>query len=80
MNKTFIIIQREFMNRASKKSFILLTILMPFIFAATVLLPVMLAMVKSDEAKEVVVVDQTGKISFPSSRTTNPIILYRAVK
>lgn len=39
MNKTFIIIQREFMNRASKKSFILLTILMPFIFAATVLLP-----------------------------------------
>ena len=61
MNKTFIIIQREFMNRASKKSFILLTILMPFIFAATVLLPVMLAMVKSDEAKEVVVVDQTGK-------------------
>ena len=34
---------------------------MPFIFAATVLLPVMLAMVKSDEAKEVVVVDQTGK-------------------
>ena len=49
------------MNRARKKSFILLTILMPFIFAATVLLPVMLAMVKSDEAKEVVVVDRTGK-------------------
>lgn len=31
MNKTWIIIQREFINRVSKKSFILLTILMPFI-------------------------------------------------
>lgn len=34
MNKILIIIQREFLNRVSKKSFILLTILMPFIFAA----------------------------------------------
>lgn len=52
MNKTFIIIQREFMNRASKKSFILLTILMPFICAATVLLPVMLAMVKATKPRK----------------------------
>lgn len=36
MNKILIIIQREFLNRVSKKSFILLTILMPFIFAALI--------------------------------------------
>ena len=36
MNKILIIIQREFLNRVSKKSFILLTILMPFIFAAII--------------------------------------------
>lgn len=36
MNKTWIIIQREFINRVSKKSFILLTILMPFVFAALI--------------------------------------------
>ena len=40
MNKTWIIIQREFINRVSKKSFILLTILMPFIFAALFFCPV----------------------------------------
>lgn len=39
MNKTWIIIQREFINRVSKKSFILLTILMPFVFAALILFP-----------------------------------------
>lgn len=51
MNKTFIIIHREFMNRVSKKSFIILTILMPFIFAALIFVPLMLSMVKSDEQK-----------------------------
>ena len=39
MNKTLIIIQREFINRVSKKSFILLTILMPFVFAALIFVP-----------------------------------------
>lgn len=61
MNKIFIIIQREFMNRVSKKSFIILTILMPFIMAALILVPLLLSMVKSDERKDVAVVDHTGK-------------------
>ena len=39
MNKTLIIIQREFMTRVKKKSFILLTILTPFIFAALIFVP-----------------------------------------
>lgn len=64
MNKTFIIIQREFMNRVSKKSFIILTILMPFIFAALIFVPLMLSMVKSDEQKNIAVIDHTGKY-FP---------------
>ncbi len=61
MNKIVIIIQREFMNRVSKKSFIILTILMPFIMAALILVPLLLSMVKSDERKDVAVVDHTGK-------------------
>ena len=61
MNKTFIIIQREFINRVSKKSFIILTILMPFIMAALILVPLMLSMVKSDDKKDIAVVDHTGK-------------------
>lgn len=61
MNKTLIIIQREFMNRVGKKSFILLTVLMPFIFAALIFVPVWLASIKDGEQKTVVVVDRTGR-------------------
>ena len=61
MNKTFIIIQREFINRVSKKSFIILTILMPFIMAALILVPLMLSMIKSNDKKDVAVIDLTGK-------------------
>ena len=57
MNKTFIIIHREFMNRVSKKSFIILTVLMPFIFAALIFVPLMLSMVKRDEQKNIAVID-----------------------
>ena len=61
MNKTLIIIQREFINRVSKKSFIILTVLMPFIMAALILVPLMLSMIKSDDKKDIAVVDHTGK-------------------
>ncbi len=61
MNKILIIIHREFMNRVSKKSFIILTILMPFIFAALIFVPLMLSMVKSDEQKDIAIIDHTGK-------------------
>ena len=40
MSKTFIIIQREFATRVKKKSFVLLTLLMPFIFAGLIIVPV----------------------------------------
>ena len=61
MNKTWIIIQREFINRVSKKSFILLTILMPFVFAALIFVPLWLSTVKSGEQKQVAVIDETMK-------------------
>lgn len=60
MNKVFIIIRRELLNRIGKKSFIILTVFMPFIFAAMVLLPLWLAGIKDGERKNVVIVDHTG--------------------
>ena len=57
MNKIWIIIQREFMTRVKKKSFILLTILMPFIFAALIMVPLMLATIEGDEQKTVMVIE-----------------------
>lgn len=61
MNKIGIIIQREFINRVSKKSFILLTILMPFVFAALIFVPLWLSTVKGGDQKQVAVIDETMK-------------------
>ena len=68
MNKTLIIIQREFMTRVKKKSFILLTILMPFIFAALIFVPLWLASIKDTDQKVVKVVDNRNN-TWRSSKT-----------
>ncbi|MBR1594271.1 MAG: ABC transporter permease [Alloprevotella sp.] len=60
MNKTLIIIQREFLFRVKKKSFILLTVLMPFIMVALVAIPLWLSSIKDSEQKMVAVVDKTA--------------------
>ena len=60
MNKFLLIIQREFTVRVKKKSFIILTILMPFIFAALVFVPIWLASIEDDEQKTVALHDATG--------------------
>lgn len=59
MNKILIIIKREFLTRVKKKSFILLTLLMPLIMVAVVAIPAALAFVDSDETFTVGIVDNT---------------------
>ena len=71
MSKIWIIIQREFMTRVKQKSFILLTILMPFIFAALIMVPLMLATIEGDEQKTVMVVDKTGRYVGSLKSTAN---------
>lgn len=61
MNKIVLIISREFMTRVRKKSFIILTILMPFIIAAVIFVPIWLAGLNDDGRKEVAVCDRTGQ-------------------
>lgn len=61
MNNLGIVISREYFTRVKKTSFIVLTILMPFLMAAVVFVPVLFNMVKDDAKKEVVVIDQTNK-------------------
>lgn len=79
MSKILIIIQREFLHRVTKKSFIVLTILMPFIIAATVFVPVWLSMVKSDVPQKVVVIDDTGKY-LPQFRNNESYSFVPALK
>jgi ABC-2 type transport system permease protein len=61
MKKTGIIIKREYLRRVSKKSFLLLTLLMPFLMTALLFVPLWLAQIRSGEARNVVVIDATGK-------------------
>lgn len=60
-SKILIVIGREYTTRVRKKSFIILTVLMPFLIAALVALPLLLGMIKDSEAKTVAVVDSTHR-------------------
>lgn len=60
-SKTWIVAQREFAVRVKKRSFIIMTVLMPFLMAALVLLPLFLSMLESGERKTVAVIDSTGR-------------------
>lgn len=61
MNKIGLIIKREYLRRVSKKSFLLLTFLTPFLFAALVFVPLWLSTIKGDDTKQIAIVDSTGK-------------------
>lgn len=61
MNKFILVASREFLTRVKKKSFIILTVLMPFIFAALVFVPIWLSSIKDNDQKDVAVSDVTGK-------------------
>lgn len=57
-NKTGLIIKREYLTRVKKKSFILMTVFAPFLFAGFFALIIFLAMPKEQDYK-VLVVDET---------------------
>ena len=69
MSKLGLIIKREYLQRVSKKSFLLLTFLAPVLFAAMVFVPLWLATLKSDEVKNIVVLDQVGKYASAFKNT-----------
>jgi len=57
-NKVFIIVKREFLSRVKKKSFIVMTILGPVLFAALITLPVVITKM-SEREYNIGVVDDT---------------------
>src|SRR5690606_23837451 len=59
MNKIAIIIRREYLTRVRKKSFILMTILVPLLFVGVIALVAGLTM-SSIKQKHVMVVDESG--------------------
>ena len=59
MNKIFLIIQREYLTKVKKKSFIVMTILGPILMASLFVLPVYLAS-RQDDNQMISVLDETG--------------------
>jgi len=59
MNKTGLIIQREFYSRVKKRSFLVLSIIGPLMIAALMIVPAWLAM-EDEDSQSVEVVDETG--------------------
>ncbi|MEA4867791.1 MAG: ABC transporter permease [Rikenellaceae bacterium] len=60
-NKLFLIISREFLIRVRKKSFIIMTILTPILFAALIILPSLIMTLSSGKTgQQILVVDHSG--------------------
>lgn len=63
MNKTGIIIAREFNERVRKKSFIITTVLMPVLMIALMAAPTLMMIFAKGETKTLLVVDESGVIA-----------------
>lgn len=59
MNKLFLIIQREYISRVKKKSFLLMTILGPLLMAGVMIVPLWMAL-KDKTEHHILVVDHSG--------------------
>ena len=62
MNKSFLILRREYLTRVKKKSFIIMTLLMPLMMAALMILPTYLAMMDDKEERTIAVYDPTALV------------------
>jgi ABC-2 type transport system permease protein len=61
MNKIGIVVQREYLTRVKKKSFIILTLLMPVLFIGLIFGTLLLSSIKDNKLKVIQVVDETGE-------------------
>ena len=60
MNKTGLIIRREYITRVRKRSFIIMSILGPILFASMMIVPAWMAMSEDQEMKRIAVVDSSN--------------------
>lgn len=60
LRKLGIVIEREYLNKVKKKSFLLITFLTPLLFAGIAILPSLIMYGTKEEAKKVGVVDNSG--------------------
>ncbi|MGV8827761.1 MAG: ABC transporter permease [Breznakibacter sp.] len=71
MNKTILIIKREYLSRVQKKSFVVMCILGPLLFAAMFVLPVWFSSLADSAKSNIAVIDETGKYAVALTNTEN---------
>lgn len=77
MNKIPLIIQREYLTRVKKKSFLIMTIVGPILMAALMIAPVWFAMMDDNAQKVISIYDKTGK--YLSAFENTETLSYRFV-
>ena len=60
MNTLSLVVQREYLTRVRKKSFIIMTLLMPLLMASLSFVPLWLSTLNDGGEKNIVVIDETG--------------------
>jgi len=63
MQKILLIIGREYLTRVRKKSFIVMTILGPLIFAGIIIVPIWIAASDVSEEKVIAIIDESGLLA-----------------
>lgn len=76
MNKVWLIIQREFLTRVKKKSFLIATIIVPLVIPAIIggLIYIMMKEAESAKPDKVMVVDESGLFNLDSTKNTKRFI------
>lgn len=75
MKKIWLIIQREYLTRVRKKSFVIMTFLGPLLMASVWIVPLLLA-TQSDGVKTIEVLDETGLFFEEFKETADTKFLY----
>ena len=76
-SKVGIIIRREYMERVTKKSFIITTLLMPLLMLAMMFTPILIAEFSEGDTRNLVVVDNSGVIA-PEMESTSAFNIVKA--
>ncbi len=76
MNKVWLIIQREFLIRVRKKSFLIATVIVPLIFPAIIggLVYIMLKEAEAAKPDTVMIVDESGQFNLDSTKNNRRFV------
>ncbi len=63
MKKMYLIIEREYLERVRKKSFIIVTLLMPILMIGLMIAPTLMMLYSTSDQKQIVVIDKSGRVA-----------------